>query len=321
MDLSFVMIFAVSSLKVIMQAGRPHTRSQSRPKPKPVRKPRRPRAAHTNTNYADRDTTSEDEPARKKAKSVPQSSGPSSSRILAQNNKTVHPKQRLRILSDTPVTSSTDDDEADISDAPTELYDPDSIENEDTKPKGTFQITTKTLKKQKRYPCKECDAICNSSRELTIHHHRKHNLMYCTDCNKGFNNPTTFHRHVKSHSSSCVCKICGKHFAYQSQLTTHDVVHSETRHKCKINNCSKSFKNIGDLTRHMKLHTGETHKCTDCDYEHADIRNFESHRQKHSRITKYVCKLCNKDFIYNSQLQRHLAKQECTVKRSNSPDY
>ena len=145
--------------------------------------------------------------------------------------------------------------------------------------------------------------------------------MYCTDCNKGFNNPTTFHRHVKSHSSSCVCKICGKQFAYQSQLTTHDVVHSETRHKCKINNCSKSFKNIGDLTRHMKLHTGETHKCTDCDYEHADIRNFESHRQKHSRITKYVCKLCNKDFIYNSQLQRHLAKQECTVKRSNSPDY
>ena len=307
--------------KAIMQAGRPHTRSQSRPKPKPVRKTRRPRAAHNKTNYADRDTTSEDEPARKKAKSVPQSSGPSSSRILAQNNKTVHPTQRFRILSDTPVTSSTDDDKDDISDAPTELYDPDSVENEEAKLKGTFQITTKTLKKQKRYPCKQCDAVCNSSRELTIHHHRKHNLMHCTDCNKGFNNPTTFHRHVKSHSSGCVCKICGKRFAYQSQLTTHEVVHGETRHKCKITNCGKSFKNIGDLTRHIKSHTAETHKCTDCDYEHVDIRNFESHRQKHSRITKYVCSLCNKAFIYNSQLQRHLVKQECTLKRSNSPEY
>ena len=71
---------------------------------------------------------------------------------LHRTTKTVHPTQRLRILSDTPVTSSTDDDEVDISDAPTELYDPDSLENEDVKPKGTFQITTKTLKKQKRYP-------------------------------------------------------------------------------------------------------------------------------------------------------------------------
>ena len=127
--------------------------------------------------------------------------------------------------------------------------------------------------------------------------------MHCTDCNKGFNNPTTFHRHVKSHSSGCVCKICGKRFAYQSQLTTQEVVHGETRHKCKITHCGKSFKNIGDLTRHIKSHTAETHKCTDCEYEHVDIRNFESHRQKHSRITKYVCSLCNKAFIYNSQLQ------------------
>ena len=305
--------------KAIMEADRPHTRSQCRPKP--VHKPRRPRAAHTNSNYADRDTMSDDEPARKKAKSVPQSSGPSSSRIFAQNNTTVHPTQCLRILSDTPVTSSADDNKDDVSDAPTELYDPEPRENEDAKPKGTFQITTKTLKKQKRYPCKQCDAVCNSSRELTIHHHRKHKIMYCTDCNKGFNNPTTFHRHVKSHSSGCVCKICGKLFAYQSQLTTHEAVHSKTRHKCKINNCGKSFKNIGDLTRHIKSHTAETHKCTDCDYEHVDIRNFESHRQKHSRITKYACSLCNKDFIYNSQLQCHLAKQECTLKRSNSPEY
>ena len=138
--------------KAIMQAGRPHTRSQSRPKPKPVRKPRRPRAAHTNTNYADRDTTSEDEPARKKAKSVPQSSGPSSSRILAQNNKTVHPKQRLRILSDTPVTSSTDDDEVDISDAPTELYDPDSSRERRHQAERYLSNNNQNFKETKKVP-------------------------------------------------------------------------------------------------------------------------------------------------------------------------
>ena len=67
--------------------------------------------------------------------------------------------------------------------------------------------------------------------------------------------------------------------------------------KCDRVNCDKSFKNVGDLTRHLKQHTSTKHKCPDCDYENVDLRNFESHRHRHSRITKYYCESCEEEFI------------------------
>ena len=97
--------------------------------------------------------------------------------------------------------------------------------------------------------------------------------------------------------------------------------HSKIRHKCTYQSCTRDFKNIGDLTRHLKQHNSEKHQCPDCNYSNADARNFESHRLKHSRITKYSCDVCNQEFIYNTQYQRHIAEKKCKVKQSASPEY
>ena len=146
--------------------------------------------------------------------------------------------------------------------------------------------------------------------------------MYCKSCSRAFNNPTTYSRHLKTHSEKChVCSDCNKAFAYASQLKTHLSVHAIKRHKCTRTNCNHSFKNLGDLTRHLKLHDATVHQCTDCNYSHVDIRNFESHRLSHSRISKYTCKDCREEFIFNSQYQRHVNKGKCKYKRSASPEY
>ena len=253
-------------------------------------------------------------------------SGPSDSRIQAQKSKTDHPKQReLTLLSDTPITSDTGNDNH--SDAETELYsppedDPDS-EPEPVAPKGKFTIKTKSLKKARIYNSSFCDKTCDSAKLLVEHHNKSHKILYCGDCSRAFNNITTYKRHVRSHSAKGVtCKDCGKNFAYQSQLNTHSTVHSNIRFKCDRENCDKSFKNNGDLTRHLKQHTATAYKCPDCDYENVDIRNFESHRLYHSRITKHSCEYCAEEFIYNSQLQRHLNDNACQwIKPSASPDY
>ena len=107
-------------------------------------------------NYKDPDMTSEDETAKKRAnvkpKPKPGAIAPSEEWISSQNNKMVHPAQRLLpIKSDTPVTSSLDKDN---SDADTELYEPELEEENTDTPKGAFPITVKSLKKAKKYNCK-----------------------------------------------------------------------------------------------------------------------------------------------------------------------
>ena len=304
---------------VVLNMGRPHTRSQCTPKP--PRTQRHPRKAHQRVNYHDNDITSEDEPLQKKLKIHPLGGGPSEDRIKAQNSRTDHPKQReLTILSNS-------ENDSDHSDEDTRLYSPigddSDSEPEQPAPKGKFTIRTKSLKKPRSHNCSFCDKKFDSAKLLVDHHNKCHKILYCGDCSRAFNNKTTYKRHVRSHSTKGVtCKDCGKNFAYQSQLNTHSAVHSNTRFKCDREKCDKSFKNIGDLTRHLKQHNAPKHKCPDCDYENADIRNFESHRLYHSRITKYYCEYCDEEFIYNSQLQRHLKDNVCKwIKRSASPDY
>ena len=110
-------------------------------------------------NYKEPDTTSEEEVSRKqpsvKPRKKPGASGPSDDRINSQNNKTVHPTQRLLpIKSDTPITSSSYKDN---SDAATEPYEPTDEDETPDVPKGAFKITVQSLKKTKKYYCKYCD--------------------------------------------------------------------------------------------------------------------------------------------------------------------
>ena len=311
----------------LMHDGKPHTRSRCNPRP--PRRGRLPRTASPAVNYKVPDSTSDEEvitrKSRTRLKSKPGVAGPSNERIHSQNNKTVHPRQRLLpIKSDTPVTSSDDDADSEA----TELYTLDSDQETSTAVKGTkisksaFRITVKGLRKTKQYRCKYCDKSFDSSKGLTEHHQEKHKIMCCKTCNRDFKNPTTYSRHLKTHSgSSQVCSVCSKAFAYASQLKTHQSVHASKRHKCTRTSCDHSFKNLGDLTRHLKLHDSRVHQCTECDYSHVDIRNLESHHLSHSRISKYICKNCGQGFIFNAQYQRHVNTDKCKYKRSASPEY
>ena len=311
----------------VMNRGRPHTRSQCMPKP--PRTQRHPRKAHNRVTYIDNASMSEDDTPSKKQRTQSVGSGPSDSRISSQHTKTDHPKQReLTVCPELPSTSETGNNNS--SDADTESYSPPSDIEADNKsesnhivPKGKFTIKTKSLKKAKTFNCSFCDDEFDSAKLLDEHQNNSHKIMYCGECSRAFSKKTTYARHIRSHTKKgMVCNDCGKKFGYQSQLNTHKTVHSNVKYECDLANCDKKFKNKGDLVRHLKQHSAPKHKCLDCEYENADIRNFESHQLYHSRIAKYHCDHCEKDFVYNSQLQRHLKDNECQrTKSSASPDY
>ena len=167
-----------------------------------------------------------------------------------------------------------------------------------------------------------CDAVCNSNKELTLHHQQKHNILYCEECSKAFNNPSSLAKHQYSHKEPCFkCADCDQEFAFKSNLKTHRISHRTlATHCCVHPNCQKCFKNKGDLTRHVKEHDGVLHECPDCPYKNPDIRNLESHRLTHTDIEKYVCKLCGKTFRFSTQRRRHLKDKKC-LKLSNSPEH
>ena len=123
-----------------------------------------------------------------------------------------------------------------------------------------------------------CDKVCNSIHELSVHHQQSHKILYCNVCTSG-QQPS----------------LISPSFPFESTLKSHHVSHCTlATHFCLHANCSKKFKNKGDLTRHIKKHSGTLHECPDSDYKNPDIRNWESHRIKHSNIEKYLCKLCEK---------------------------
>ena len=191
--------------------------------------------------------------------------------------------------------------------------------------KGTFTTQSfhlKKTKKSRKFGCKLCDTICSSNKELTKHHQLKHNILYCDECSKAFNYPSSLAKHKYSHKElRFKCSDCNESFAFESKLKAHRISHRTlATHCCAYPTCKKCFKNKGDLTRHAKEHDGVVHKCPDCQYENPDIRNLASHRLTHTDIEKYICELCKKSFRFSTQRRRHLRDKKCT-KLSKSPEH
>ena len=148
-----------------------------------------------------------------------------------------------------------------------------------------------------------------------VHHQTKHGIIYCDVCGKAFNNPHLLTKHMYQHKDKKhVCNRWGENFPFASQLTMHKLTHRKRQNQaCMYPNCGKRFKSKNDLNCHAASHTKPGFKCTDCpNYKTKDKRNFESHRLKHSKIEKYFCEKCSKGFIFNTQKQRHVAKNNCS---------
>ena len=124
--------------------------------------------------------------------------------------------------------------------------------------KGTFTTQSFHLKKSKKIRkigCKLCDTVCNSNKELTQPHQLKHNILYCDECSKAFNNPSSLAKHQYSHRElRFKCTDCDEEFAFESNLKAHCISHRTlAAHCCVYPNCKKCFKNF--LTARTRTRT------------------------------------------------------------------
>lgn len=190
------------------------------------------------------------------------------------------------------------------------------------------------LKTHKRWKCKTCDEIFETSTEL-VEHKVVHETMYecanceftcsseavikthmisheetrsfpCAECDKSYKSLKWLQNHCKkSHGKHYKCDVCSEEFEEATSLSNHSLLHtSEDNFKCEA--CGLRFHNSKELKQHVKVH--KKWKCRRCDIEYETKEELKIHRDRHKR--PFRCVACDFASKTASELKNHMLSHD-----------
>lgn len=168
------------------------------------------------------------------------------------------------------------------------------------------------------YKCSTCGLEFSSGRRLRYHKTREHmELPPCEHCGKRFVTKAGLKAHMINHAGVTLykCHVCQKDyrgkFGLKAHMRTHDTDSSNENAFCA--ECNKQFKNVYIYNQHLRLNSKHRmpnvlkYKCSYCDKQFHQKTGLTIHEDSiHFKKRAFVCHICNKDFIRNDRLKKHI---------------
>ncbi|KAJ8917687.1 hypothetical protein NQ315_005134, partial [Exocentrus adspersus] len=190
-----------------------------------------------------------------------------------------------------------------------------------------------------QYKCIKCDNSFDTIEQYHNHMrwHKCQKKFRCEKCPMGYNVENNLKIHttlMHSEGNTTKCPVCHITLTFQrmASLKSHLLLHhTEEFYTC--DDCEGEYDKEEDFIKHMEAHCSKKIKyprpltCPYCKLEFDDVKEFRTHVTDHMKLRKtvlknrrqrksgtggkkeesnHVCVICNKSFIKNSLLERHL---------------
>lgn len=181
----------------------------------------------------------------------------------------------------------------------------------------------------KRFECQVCHKAFKQQAHLNTHLliHEGRRPHRCPHCDHSFLQVTHLKRHLVTHGGSCLpCALCGRRFAFPSDLSAHVAKHhpppllrggggggavAVAAHRLQCEVCERLFQYPSQLRDHMLVHTQvRRFACPDCGMRFMKEHHLRNHLVTHSPVKPFPCPVCGRAFSLKANMERHVLIHE-----------